>query len=180
VFFTELGIPIRADVGILEADDLRTGHRPRTRMLLTTTETESNPVLSPNGRWLAHWWNPGSGPPYRIYVRPYPDVNALRIPVAAGTHPAWTLDGRQLLFVDQEGYLTAVDMPIRDGRPEPGTPVRLLDAPYFAGGPLATGRPYEVLPDGRVLMIKEISQGAGNAVVVQNWFEELKRLARGD
>jgi hypothetical protein len=29
-------------------------------------------------------------------------------------------------------------------------------------------------------MIKEISQGTGNAVVVQNWFDELKRLARGD
>ena len=46
----------------------------------------------------------------------------------------------------------------------------------------ALGRQYDVAPDGRFLMIKPASAGAEEAVavpqivMVQGWFEELKRL----
>ena len=43
------------------------------------------------------------------------------------------------------------------------------------------GRPYDIAPDGRFLMIRSAQADAGigtaaTLIVVQNWFEELKRL----
>ena len=70
-------------------------------------------------------------------------------------------------------------------RVEPGpswrssTPERVLQGQYFysvGGG----GRAFDIAPDGRrFLMIKELGSLAGSAtrlILVQNWFEELKRL----
>ena len=52
----------------------------------------------------------------------------------------------------------------------------------FAIAPILGGaRPYDIAPDGRFLIIRsgqeEVAEGlAPQIVVVQNWFEELKRL----
>ena len=71
---------------------------------------------------------------------------------------------------------------------EPGGPVfsvgmrtPILDWPYRAAGP---GRNYDVSPDGQRFL--GITEGAGtedtsappSLIVVQNWFEELRRLVR--
>jgi hypothetical protein len=73
---------------------------------------------------------------------------------------------------------------------------QILAVPVQAGPPLIAGRPqvlfefalfvtggsqsYDIGPDGRFLMIRsgDVQAGAGpaNLIVVQNWFEELKRL----
>ncbi len=59
-----------------------------------------------------------------------------------------------------------------------GTPVALLQGRYFTG---SQGRTYDVSPDGRrFLMVKEAgadSDARPQIIVVQNWFEELRRLA---
>jgi hypothetical protein len=61
-----------------------------------------------------------------------------------------------------------------------GTPARLLDGRYFSGGEGTTVRQYDVSADGqRFLMMKEEARdtdAAPSINVVQNWFEELKRL----
>jgi hypothetical protein len=64
------------------------------------------------------------------------------------------------------------------------TPTQLFGGRYYAGSVVILGRTYDVSADGRrFLMIK---QGGGdeaaprNLVVVQNWFEELKRVVPGD
>ena len=52
--------------------------------------------------------------------------------------------------------------------------------------PVLTGwRPYDVSPDGRFAMIKSGDTGsdtdaAPNVILIQNWFEELKRLVPVD
>jgi hypothetical protein len=58
-----------------------------------------------------------------------------------------------------------------------GTPAMVFEGDYLLG---PGGRTYDVSPDGeRFLMIKPVESPAGEQkiVVVQNWFEELKRLA---
>ena len=59
-------------------------------------------------------------------------------------------------------------------------PTTLIGGPYFRGGGNNDSRTYGVSQDGkRFLMIKEDvapEQSAARIVVVQNWFEELKRL----
>jgi hypothetical protein len=62
-----------------------------------------------------------------------------------------------------------------------GTPTRLFEGRYFTTAPQA-GRTYDVSPDGRrFLMLKPVRSPEQTAaplsiIVVQNWFEELKRL----
>jgi eukaryotic-like serine/threonine-protein kinase len=59
------------------------------------------------------------------------------------------------------------------------TPMKVFEGPYIA---TASGRSYDVSPDGqRFLMIKRRDSSDQTAapptlIVVQNWFEELKRL----
>ena len=59
-----------------------------------------------------------------------------------------------------------------------GSPSVVLEAPYYSQG---AGRNYDVSPDGeRFLMIREGTATeafeASQIIVVQNWFEELRRL----
>jgi hypothetical protein len=79
---------------------------------------------------------------------------------------------------------TLMRVPVKTGSTfERGTPEKVFDAPYLErtpGAPL--GRMYDVSADGqRFLMIKE-TRGAdedppsARIILVQNWFEELKRL----
>lgn len=61
-------------------------------------------------------------------------------------------------------------------------PVKLFDAStYYTGGTANPYGNYDVTKDGRFLMIKPkgtAGEGATstNVIVVQHWFEELKRL----
>jgi hypothetical protein len=64
-----------------------------------------------------------------------------------------------------------------------GTPTKVLDASrYYRGPETNIGRTYDVLLDGkRFLMVKDVldakeSSATARIIVVQNWFEELKRL----
>ncbi|MBI4264610.1 MAG: hypothetical protein HY657_09555 [Acidobacteria bacterium] len=64
-------------------------------------------------------------------------------------------------------------------------PVKVLEGRYFTGDAAGNnGVTYDVSPDGRrFLMIEEASGSdapSQNIVVVQNWFEELKRLVPVD
>jgi hypothetical protein len=59
-----------------------------------------------------------------------------------------------------------------------GTPAALFQGRYFTG---SQGRTFDVSPDGRrFLMIKEAGGDQGDTrpqiIVVQHWFEDLKRL----
>lgn len=52
---------------------------------------------------------------------------------------------------------------------------------FAMSAPAPGGRPYDIAPDGRFLIIRssQVDAAGGtaqNLVVVQNWFEELKRL----
>ena len=59
-----------------------------------------------------------------------------------------------------------------------GNPMRLFSGSYFAG---VSGRTYDATRDGqRFLMIKNKATGpaaTNRIIVVENWFEELKRRA---
>jgi len=77
-----------------------------------------------------------------------------------------------------------MSVPVKTGSSfDAGTPRKLFDAPYLVrrpGGPL--GRMYDVSLNGqRFLMLKEITTAderppLPRIILVQNWFEKLKRL----
>jgi serine/threonine-protein kinase len=144
--------------------------------LLQTSYNEATPQISPDGRWLAYESNESGRA--EVFVRPFPDVNAGRwqISTGGGTRPSWNSNGRELFYYIVPGTLMAVR--IEPGSNfQAGSPVVVFEGAYPA--PLA-GRQYSVSPDGRrFLMIKNAAPGANapppQIIVVQNWFEELKR-----
>jgi serine/threonine-protein kinase len=155
---------------------------PRTeRALVSTPAAEVSAELSPNGRWLAY--QSGDSGPSDVFVRPFPEVNAglFQVSRGGGRMPLWSRDGRELFYVTPANVLMRVVI-------EPGnsfrfgSPETVLDGRYFFPGG-TNSRTFDISRDGqRFLMIKPVvkstSEDATSAtlVVVQNWFEELKRL----
>ena len=71
--------------------------KPTITPVLAGPALDGSPALSPDGRWLVHI-SVEDQP--RLFIRPFPDVNADRIPVTAepGSVPMWSYDGRMLYF----------------------------------------------------------------------------------
>ena len=139
---------------------------------------ERNGEISPDGRWLAYQSNESGQ--NEIYVRPFPEVNSGRWQVSTkgGTQPLWARNGQELFYVAPDGTLMHVAVE-RGPAWRNGTPAKLFDNTYAWALPGFVGRSYDISADGRCfLAIKAASQQTGapsNLVVVQNWFEELKR-----
>jgi tRNA A-37 threonylcarbamoyl transferase component Bud32 len=139
---------------------------------------ERNGEISPDGRWLAYQSDESKQP--EIYVRPYPDVNSgkWQVSTTGGTQPLWARNGQELFYVALDGSLMRA--PIERGVAwRSGTPTRLFENTYAWTIAGLVGRSYDISLDGRrFLAIKSPSAQADaptNLVVVQNWFEELKR-----
>jgi hypothetical protein len=96
--------------------------------------------------------------------------------------PLWSRDGRGLFYLEPAAPLPRlISVGVADGPTfSPRTRMRLLDWPFLAIG---EGRTYDVSPDGRFLGIVEgASEGSATQqiIIVENWIEELKRLAPVD
>jgi serine/threonine-protein kinase len=149
--------------------------------LVRTQFTERNGEISPDGHWLAYEAN-DSGE-LQVYLRPYPEVASARwqVSTTGGTRPLWARNSQELFYLTPAGALMQVG--VTHGTTwAPTSPTTLVVAGrYFAGTAALSGRTYDVSPDGRrFLMIKEAAVGTARAdqmVLVQNWFEELNRLA---
>jgi serine/threonine-protein kinase len=150
---------------------------PKT--LLDAEATLSNAEVSPDGRWLVYE-SLESGRS-EIFARPFPALESGRwqVSAAGGTRPLWSRDGREIFYLDASDFLTAVAVETREGALSFGRPEVVIGQAYVSP---RQGRPYDVSPDGRrFLMIKEATTGrddaVGQIVLVQNWFDELRRLA---
>jgi eukaryotic-like serine/threonine-protein kinase len=146
--------------------------------LLKTRFSEGIAVVSPNGRWLAYQANDTGK--FEVYVRPWPitDDRKWQMSSGGGSRPVWNRDGRELFYLSETGALMRVGV---EERPvwTASAPSKLFDGPYGIGG--SPARFFDISPDGRrFIIVKEGGDGRTAAlpqvVVVQNWFEELKRL----
>jgi serine/threonine-protein kinase len=165
-----------ADVDLMTVD-LDPPHRVRT--LLDSPGLQRTPMVSPDGRWLAYE-SIESGEA-QIYVRPYPDIAAGRWQVSTngGTRPLWARNGRELFYVAPDSGLMALSVEAGQSWIARG-PVRLFTSTDL-NVPILAGLTYDVSPDARrFLVLKRLRDDITDRtqlVVVQNWFEELKRLA---
>jgi serine/threonine-protein kinase len=141
---------------------------------------ERNGEISPEGRWLAYQSNESGQ--FEIYVRPFPDVNSgkWQVSTMGGTRPLWARNGQELFYVAPDGALMRVAVE-RGPAWRSGTPAKLFENnDGWAISANNFGRSYDISADGRrFLAIKSAAEQTGapsNLVVVQSWFEELKRL----
>ena len=147
--------------------------------LLQTKFGELNGIVSPDGRWLAYESN--SSGAFEVYVRPFPNVagGQWEVSTAGGRMPVWARSGKELFYVDADGALMTVAVEANGVTWNSGLPTKIPARHFFVGNS-ASGRTFDVSPDGqRFLVIKTPGNDGGAApafVVVQHWDEELRRL----
>ena len=149
--------------------------------LLNEPFNELNPVLSPDGNWMAYESDESGR--FEIYVRPFPNVDddLIQVSSAGGVTPLWSRDGRELFYLEPSDPLGLMAVLVESEGIDfaVGTKTRLIDWPYVGGGTQAL-RKYDVSPDGaRFLGIAMSDVGdvtRPRIVMVQNWFTEIERL----
>ena len=145
-----------------------------TRLLGTETEATGNGEISPNGQWIAY----ASPAPFEVYVRPFPNVadGIWQVSTSGGRMPLWSRDGTELFFVN-DGALWAVPVET-ESEFRSGAPAQVTSRGFYFG---SFERTYDVSPDGRRFVVIEVGDTVDeteghDVVMVENWFEELKRL----
>ena len=94
-----------------------------------------------------------------------------------GLEPRWSADGRELYFWQGDAVMAVAVQ--SDPSLSFDAPVELFRSAY-AAEPIGLVRSYDVARDGRFLMFEAEDAGSpapASIVVVQNWFEELRRRA---
>jgi serine/threonine-protein kinase len=135
---------------------------------------QTQPALSPDGRWLAYTSNESGRS--EVYVRPFDGSGGGRqITIRGGRAPVWAPSGQEIYFRNGEKVM-AVEIttePVFSA----GRPRLLFEGPYELAG-IWRPRAYDLAPDGqRFVMIESEGESTPTEFhVVQNWFEELKRL----
>lgn len=167
---------------------LTMGDTSSAQPLVNGPTREFGPKFSPDGRWIAYV-SAESGR-IEVYIRRYPEGNGIAVSTGGGQSPVWAPGGREVFFTGT--YDGALRLMVVSVTPEGdalrlGAPGPLLDMrvagptgvieQYNEGGNIGAG--YDVFPDGqRFLVVRGADpQGTREIVIVQNFFEEVKRLA---
>jgi hypothetical protein len=105
LFFADFGDPTGFDIFTLPLD----GDNRKPVPAVRNPVTDSEPMLSPDGRWLAY--ASVENAEYDVFVQPFPATGAKwQISVGGGRQPAWRRDGRELYFVTNDGRFYVVDV----------------------------------------------------------------------
>jgi serine/threonine-protein kinase len=155
------------------------GGAPTIPRPLSTPFPKDNGVISPDGHWLA--FESSESSEFQIYVAPFPEVNRRhwQVSSAGGRSPLWAPNGRELFYLDGNGFLTRVPVDTSSSHFTYGKPTRMLHTSYYA----VQIRTYDVSRDGqKFLMIKDAGAAdprvtSPGITVVQSWFDDLKRRA---
>ena len=151
--------------------------QPQT--LIQTPLAETNPDISPDGRWVAYQSSESGA--NQVYVRPFPKVDAghWQISTDNGLKPVWSRNGRELFYMTNTASgsaMMAVAVQTAGALFSAGNAVKLFDlAPYYL---VNNARTYDVSANGRFLLIKDPAANRTSTtslVVVEHWTQELEQ-----
>jgi hypothetical protein len=98
------------------------------------------------------------------------------VSTAGGAFPAWRPDGKELYYLNPAGAMMAAPITISGATLEPGAPVVLFRMRIAGGGVDGQqGRQYDVAPDGRFLINRELDSAASPITLIQNWNAAVKK-----
>jgi Tol biopolymer transport system component len=168
--------------------DVSASERKATTFLDLPNSNEFGSAFSPDGKWLAYASNADPNPQnpstnFAVYVQPYPPTGAkYQISQTAGTWPMWTPGARELIYrpnVDQGGSQRLSVVTITMNPTPTFTSEKTLPIEGFL--PVVNYREYDILPDGKQLIMVFPADRKGNTPAqaprihtVLNWTEELK------
>jgi serine/threonine-protein kinase len=170
---------------------LRPGRDSVAVELVSSRFDEAAPTVSPDGRWLAY--HSDETGQREVFIRPFPDTESAKYPVSSGggRAPVWAHSGRELFYLSDEnnnsttgGSRALMAATIRPGPPFAVVERRVLfpvpEGFYFANNSTS----YRVTRDDQRFLMARVA-GAEDAgerselILVQNFFEELKRTGGG-
>jgi Tol biopolymer transport system component len=168
--FTRIDDVTGSDVWVMSLEGER-----KARPWLATRFQETQPQVSPNGRWIAYVSDESGRA--QVYVRSYPDgANKRQVSLEGGVEPRWRRDGRELFYRRDEAVLstqlTEAGAVLRFS-----VPAVLFKArtDYLIASPARTWDSWDVMPDGQhFVFIQDFSKPHSTVLLVQNWFAELK------
>jgi Tol biopolymer transport system component len=185
--YTEAHPQTNNDIMILPIDgDEASGWKPGTpTVFVNGTASESEPMFSPDGRWIAY--SSAETGRNEIFVRPYPGPGGKwQISTGGGALPTWSRARKELFYLalPPDGRIIAVPYSISGDsfnadKPRPWSETRIAIRPRAIAG-LFSGRTFDVTPDGERFAVAPapVDQKKQDKVfVVFNFFDELRRLA---
>jgi Tol biopolymer transport system component len=136
------------------------------------------PTLSPDGHWVAYEsWEGGAT---EVYLQRFPGGESkVRVSSGGGRTPRWSLDGRELFYLDPAGAAVLAVAVRTDPKLELGAPRQLFGGAFSLDS--GTGPVFEISNDGRrfaLLLRHGDPKRSPELVVVQNWFSEVSKLFR--
>ena len=142
------------------------------RTIVPAAFGESNPALSPDGRWLAYQSDQTGQ--MEVYVQSYPQPGA-RVPISlqGGSEPAWAHNGRDLFYRSGDSLLVASvklspTFTVTERR-------RLFTGSFLSGGSF---RDYDVTPDDQHFVMISGGSAQSTLIGIQNVFQRLLYEAR--
>jgi len=161
------GNPLSGDFYIAPMDSVA-----RVRPLLLTPESETQPSISPDGRWLAYCSNE-SGQRF-VHLRSMAGASGRTvISTGTATDPRWSRDGRQLFYRSGGHVLVAT---IDTSPPVHVIRRDTLFADIYAS---ESGTTYDVTADGAQFLFTKAAAESDHIVVAFGWLDALReRMAR--
>jgi Tol biopolymer transport system component len=161
-------VPIEADGGGLKAG--------KPQRFLTTKSNDVDGTLSPDGRWLAY--SSDESGIDEVYVRPFTASGSAgserwQISNSGGLSPAWSPNGRELLYRAGDQIMTAA-YGVRGV-------LFVAERPRVWAANVRAFEGFDLTPDGKraamfvPLATKAASQRDNTVVFVLNFFDELRR-----
>jgi eukaryotic-like serine/threonine-protein kinase len=143
------------------------------RVLEETAGNETTPAFSPDGRWLAYASDNAGR--VDVYVRPFPHGGERYVVSnSGGSEPVWARNGRELFFRNGDRFMV-VD--VGSGPSFTASRPRLM---FTMRTQNLLGRTsWDVSPDGQTFVMTDAGEedrAAQQVMLLQNWFDELKRL----
>jgi serine/threonine-protein kinase len=155
---------------------LNTEENFQSTPFLNTTFNEYNPMVSPDGRWLAY--SSDESGRSEVYIKRFPTGGGKwQISMNGGREPLWARSGQEI-FYRNDGNIMAVAVE-KGTSIKVGRPTLLIEGEYNSREMTPFGSPnYAVSPDGRFLVIKPEPINPPKQInFVLNWFEELNSLS---
>ena len=155
--------PSTSDIWVLPL----TGER-KPFPVVQTEFSESQGVLSPDGRWIAYTTDETGQP--NVHIQPFLRAGGKqRISPNGGRNPHWRGDGKELFYLDAAGMMTAVPIDLTAGSAA-GLPTIL-----FPAAVVSTNNMYAVTKDGQRFLVNRNAAVATPLTVIVNWPSMLQK-----